>query len=106
MPDIIKKRIAVTLLFILLAISLFLLPILSNEQDAPPSSSAESGTENNTLTLKLYDNTLCLFENREIVKKYEVNPSVLPGEDLGILSRGITVKSIAEADSIAEDYDG
>ncbi len=106
MPDIIRKRIAVILLFILLAISLFLLPMLSSDQDATPSSRANSGSENATLTLKLYDNTLCLFENREIIKKYDVSPSVLPGEDLEMLINGITVKSVAEADSVAEDYDG
>ena len=56
--------------------------------------------------LKLYDNRLCLFENETVIKEYDINPSVLPSEDLYLLTKGIEVKDISEADSVAENFDG
>lgn len=105
MPDRIKRRITVILLFCLLAISLFLLPLLSNEPTTEQSESSISSYDD-TLTLKLFENELCLFKSGEIIKKYDINPAVLPGEDIKLLSDGIAVKTLAEADTVAEDYDG
>ena len=56
--------------------------------------------------LIIEDNTLCLKDNETTVKKYETNISVLPIEDILILTNGIEVENISEADSIAENFDG
>lgn len=107
MPDKIKRRITIIVLFILLAAVLLLLPLFSKEPETIPPSDIESSSANeDILTLRLYENELCLFQNRKVLKKYDVNPAVLPGEDVKQLSDGINVASVAEADTIAEDYDG
>lgn len=65
-----------------------------------------SSQEERTYEIRLDNNIVYLFENNKKVKKYDIDITVLPGEDIEILLDGINVKSISEADIIAEDYDG
>lgn len=60
----------------------------------------------NIYTLQLIDNELCLLSNNRTVKKYDINPAVLPAEDILLLTDGIIVENENEADSFAENFDG
>lgn len=59
-----------------------------------------------TYTVKIYENFVYLFENDKIIKQYDIDISVLPGDDIELLIKGIKVDSVSDADLIAEDYDG
>ena len=82
------------------------LALLLVENKTPPKDN-DTGTSSNTVfLLKLVDNNLYLYESNVILKSYDINPVVLPGEDILMLSNGVEVKNIAEADSIVENFDG
>ena len=59
-----------------------------------------------TYCVKMVGNDICLFENNEVIKKYNIDANLLPGEDQLLLIEGIKVDSISDADLLAEDYDG
>ena len=83
---------------------IFLFTITScnkNESTAP-----ESSTIQNNYILKLVDDNLLLIYNEQIVKKYEINPKVLPSEDIKLLVDGINIENENQADLIAENFDG
>ncbi len=69
------------------------------------NSSIESKVQEKYI-LKIEDEKLCLLNNNVAIKEYDVNIAVLPGEDIKILLEGIMVEDIAEADSVAENFDG
>ena len=69
-------------------------------QRRPPSP------KENNLILIIDNDVLVLRENDHILKFYDVNISVLPSEDILLLSNGINVNSVSEADEIAENFDG
>ncbi len=56
--------------------------------------------------IKIVDSKVSLLKENIIIKSYDIQPSILPGEDIKILSEGIIVDSVSEADRIAEDFDG
>ena len=56
--------------------------------------------------LKSDNNKVFLYANDKICKTYEINPMLLPAEDIISLANGIRVASVKEADSLAEDFDG
>ena len=89
---------------ILLLIFVFILSLFSCESQN--TNTNEQELEKNSLVLIIEDNTLCLKDNETTVKKYETNLSVLPSEDILILTKGIKVENISEADSVAENFDG
>ncbi|MBQ1187241.1 MAG: hypothetical protein IIX54_06120 [Clostridia bacterium] len=89
---------------ILLLIFTFILSLCAC--DSQKTNINEPDVKNSNFVLIIEDNTLCLKDNEMTVKKYETNISVLPSEDILILTNGIEVENIAEADSIAENFDG
>ncbi len=78
----------------------------SNKINTKVSDNGEINSKIIEYTLKLEDEKVVLFEGDRIIKQYDVVLSVLPGEDIELLIKGIKVKSVAEADCLAEDYDG
>lgn len=70
----------------------------------PPESSSES--QSHEYVIKSEGNSVYLFDNGTAVKEYDINVLVLPSEDYELLLNGIKADSIAEADTIAEDFDG
>ena len=89
---------------ILLLIFTFILSLCAC--DSQKTNINEPDVKKSNFVLIIEDNTLCLKDNEMTVKKYETNISVLPSEDILILTNGIKVKNISEADSIAENFDG
>lgn len=92
------------IMLILLCISLICIPKFG--QQTVSDSKRINQSEEIRFYLRIYDNTLCLFENDTIIKKYDINPLVLPSDDIYLLTNGIEVKDISEADSVAENFDG
>ena len=91
---------------ILLLSSLIVISIPKTAENTKNTDININEEENKTLCLKLDNETLVLFENEKIIKKYEISISVLPGDDIFLLTEGIIVSDITEADSIAENFDG
>ncbi len=99
-------KIRTVILGIILILSVAFLVICFLPKNENPNDTS-SGTKISTeYIIKLHENDIVLFENEKIIKYYDINPSVLPGEDLTLLIKGITVNTVAEADKIAEDFDG
>lgn len=86
----------------LILLTIFLSSCNSEQTQAPKDVSSSS----NILEIKLVDDKIKLLENDKTIKIYEINPLVLPPEDILLLSEGINVKDESEADSIAENFDG
>ena len=98
-----KKQTKLKILSAFLIVSIsFFCSCESEQADTPKDISSIQ----DSFELKLIDNEICLLNNKNIVKIYEVNPWVLPSEDILLLSEGIVVTSENEADSIAENFDG
>lgn len=89
---------------IFLLIITFILLLCSCDNQGNTSSSEIN--RQHEFVLSISNNTLCLFDNNSIIKAYDVNLSVLPSEDILLLTNGISVENISEADSIAENFDG
>lgn len=96
------------IIFILALTLLLSFVIISrtNKINTKVSDNGEINSKKIEYTLKLEDEKVVLFEGDRIIKQYDVVLSVLPGEDIELLIRGIKVKSVSEADCLAEDYDG
>lgn len=88
---------------ILLLITVIILSLCAcgNQGNITPKTQEE-----HKFLLTISNNTLCLFDNNLIIKEYDVNISVLPSEDILLLTNGISVENVSEADSIAENFDG
>lgn len=93
------------IMLLLLTIVLGILTFTQKSDNSDENNSINTYTTN-IFTLKIINNELCLQNNDKTVKKYEINPSVLPSEDIYLLTQGICVKDESEADSIAENFDG
>ena len=99
-----KNKISVFLILSTIVVSLFTVSILNQKSE-------ETSKNNNVIpiceySVQIKNNKIVLLENDKILKEYEINISLLPGEDLVLLSEGIKVNSIKEADKLAEDFDG
>ena len=91
------------ILLILSSIVLFSIPKTDIIENVNEISVPQKETD---LFLIINNNTLVLLENGNILKSYDVEISVLPSEDILLLSKGIKVKDVSEADEIAENFDG
>lgn len=80
----------------------FILVFITNNNYKPETDEPDE----KTYVIRINDDTVCLFENEKIIKKYNIDITVLPGEDIEILLKGINVDDVSEADMLAEDYDG
>lgn len=100
MKNQIKFRKILTILLILLMFTLF-----SCKSNDKPTKNTPSKTEN-SFELKLIEDQLFLLNAEKTIKKYEINPKVLPSEDILLLIEGIKVKDEEEADLLAENFDG
>ena len=102
-----KLPLKITILCILaLLFSFFIIyPHTTNANNEPLIYESKTNKER-IFRLKSVDNKVYLFENTTIIKEYDINPMLLPPEDIKLLSDGIILNSMAEADSLAEDFDG
>lgn len=98
-----KNQIKFQLLLTILLI-MFTLAACQNSNNEPTTNSS-SNTEN-SFELKLIQDELFLLNSNKTIKKYEINPKVLPSEDILQLIEGIKVKDEEEADLLAENFDG
>ncbi len=98
-----KKQIKLKILSILFIAGIFILSSCKSEQTQTPN---DVSSTTSIFELKLIDNEVCLLSDKKTVKKYEINPRVLPSEDILLLTEGIIVKDENEADSVAENFDG
>ena len=80
--------------------------LLTQTPESSDSLGQNAVTEQDILQVKLTDNGVVLIRNEEILKVYDIQPSILPGEDILLLREGISVDSESEADSLAENFDG
>ena len=96
------------LIFLLTLLILLSVIIVSSSKNINTKTleNEEISSKTNEYTLKLENEKVVLFEGDKIIKQYDIILSVLPGEDIEMLLNGIKVNSIAEADHLAEDYDG
>ena len=96
------------LIFLLTLLILLSIIIVSSSKNINTKTleNEEISSKTNEYTLKLENEKVVLFEGDKIIKQYDIILSVLPGEDIELLLNGIKVNSIAEADYLAEDYDG
>lgn len=91
--------------FQLLLTILIIIFTFSACQNSNEPTNSSSNTENN-FELKLIQDELFLLNSNKTIKKYEINPKVLPSKDIMLLIEGIKVKDEEEADSLAENFDG
>ena len=91
------------ILLILSSIILFSIPKRDIIENVNEISAPQKASD---LFLVIDNNTLVLLENGNILKSYDIEISVLPSEDILLLSNGIKVKDVSEADEIAENFDG
>ena len=91
------------ILLILSSVILFSIP---KNETCENINEISSPQKEDSLLLVIDNNTLVLYESENIIKSYDINLSVLPSDDILLLSNGIRVKNIAEADEIAENFDG
>ena len=96
---------ALAVILILSSITVFSIPKSRTDENENVNEIAVPQKANN-LILIIDNNVLVLLENDHILKFYDVNISVLPSEDILLLSNGINVNSVSEADEIAENFDG
>ncbi len=90
---------------LLLTILLIMFTLVSCQNSNEPTTNSSSNTEN-SFELKLIQDELFLLNYNKTIKKYEINPKVLPSEDILLLIEGIKVKDEEEADLLAENFDG
>lgn len=88
----------------LLVISVVILLTDNTKGNIPAGENRE--TSNEIYVVRLTDSGVALLKNEKIIKIYDIQPSVLPGEDILLLYEGISVNSVSEADSLAENFDG
>ena len=88
---------------VITAVTLTVTSILINRSSSKTVSKISTA---NNYCVKMVGSNIYLFENNEIIKKYDINVSLLPGQDQLRLIEGIKVSSISDADLLAEDYDG
>lgn len=93
-------------LFSLAFLILSAIVLLTQTPESSDSPKQNAVTEQDILQVKLTDNGVVLIRNEEILKVYDIQPSILPGEDILLLREGISVDSESEADSLAENFDG
>ncbi len=104
MHSLLKIRCMIITLLILITI---ILATSNNDTSTRIHENEVSSAEKEkSYMIKLLDSKVSLYESNTVIKEYDINPGLLPGEDILLLSNGIVVKSISEADSIAEDFDG
>lgn len=99
-----KKKISIFMLILSLIFSIFLVTVIKDNTVKTEKNNIK--VSENQYQIKLESGKIVLLENDKIIKEYNINTSILPGEDLITLSQGITVNSIEAADKLAEDFDG
>ena len=92
--------------FLLMLTVLLIIFIFSACQNSNEPTTKNSSNKENRFELKLIEDELYLLNFNKTIKKYEINPNVLPSEDILVLIEGIKVKDEEEADLMAENFDG
>ena len=99
------KRSLIIAFFIIITTATLLFILFMSESPSDRPATIDSPVKT-VLQLRLENNKLYLFSNSEIIKEYDINQSVLPGEDIKLLLDGITVETESDADEVAENFDG
>ncbi|MEE0928375.1 MAG: hypothetical protein UIG59_04210 [Acutalibacteraceae bacterium] len=100
-----KLNLKIILISLLAAVLLIALVIDNSVKKGPESPSTDPVNETRYF-VKIEDDSVCLVKNNDIIKTYEIDITLLPGDDILTLMQGIEVKNPAEADLLAEDFDG
>lgn len=106
MEEKISTRIVIIILFVLLIAAFLLVPITANSTNDYADEAKPSSQSAKILVFRLDNGVVSLYDNDKAIKSYDIDISLLPGEDVKLLYEGIVVKSEAEADMLAEDFDG
>lgn len=94
----IKTPLILTFITIFMVLLLYLIIFLTKSNQTP----SESG-----YYMKSLNNTVVLYKDDNIIKVYDgIILDTLPTLDRNLLDKGIHYKTIADADTAAEDYDG
>ena len=99
------KKLKIRLFSLALAVISVVILLTDNTKCNIPAGENRE-TSNEIYVVRLTDSGVALLKNEEIIKIYDIQPSVLPGEDILLLYEGISVNSVSEADSLAENFDG
>lgn len=90
----------------LLILSIIIVVSIPKKEIKDNVNKISAPTETSDLCLIIENDCLILKKGKKIIKSYDVSISVLPSEDILLLSNGIEVKDVSEADEIAENFDG
>ncbi len=86
---------------------LFGIKINDIKTEPSPTNTSNESIDLTTLTLRLYDGDISLFEGNSIIETfYDVNFSTLPAGDQSRLIEGIRLDNIEDAYRLVEDFDG
>jgi hypothetical protein len=98
MRSTIKTPLILTFISVFMVVLLYTIVFFTKNTEIPD----ESG-----YYMKSLNNTVVLYKNDVIVKVYDgIVLDTLPIADRDLLDRGIHYKTLADADTAAEDYDG
>lgn len=95
-----KKKLQICI-FILTILAIFIICLFITAYNDKPTIE-----EKEEYKLIVIDEKIRLLNIDKIIKTYDINLNVLPPTDIKKLYDGITVSSVAEAETIIEDYDG
>ena len=106
MKDVVKQRVYILILSITTALSIFFLPRITNTpEEKIDSNAAPKVSVETTYRIELNNDKIVLMRDNTLIKEYDVNISLLPGEDILILTEGVSFSSLREAEAFMEDYD-
>lgn len=106
MKEAIKQRIYILILSITTALTLFFLPRMTSKPEEKIDSDIAPKVNVETIyRIELNNDKVVLMRDGALIKEYDVNISLLPGEDILILTKGVSFNSLGEADIFMEDYD-
>ncbi len=107
MKDVSKQKLCIIILCVTTVLNFFLVSRMTNvpekkiEGDTYPKVKYETN-----YIIALENDKVVLKRNGTAIKEYDVNITLLPGEDILILTEGVSFETIGEADMFMEDYDG
>ena len=101
-----KNNTVIRIVTVLIVLSCLFILFSVQSSKSEPIDLPQEKVESSRLYLKLYEDEVCLIKDDKIIKKYEIDITLLPGEDILSLTQGIEIATHAEADLLAEDFDG
>lgn len=100
------KRTALLVILTAIIIMSIVLSLKRGLNEDYNSDNSQKSVSDNEYVIRAKDNAVYLYDGNKVIKEYDINPLLLPSEDYEMLLNGIPVQSIANADMLAEDFDG